>query len=152
MTTVVAGCLLVWLAMAVGAGTPVGEAIRRTLVEKPAAWLAAIRRGQVAVFLLVFGGTGLVALALGHDAARGFAMVLPELAGWSTMIEVSLWVDAVVTVVTAVTTGRIGAVRTWVSARLPRRRARVARTRSRRPRPSTAANDDDPAFATALAA
>lgn len=153
MTIVVAGCLLVWLAMALSAETPVGNALRRVLVERPAAWLAAIRRGQVAVFLLVFGGTGLVALALGHEAARGFAMVLPEIAGWSTMIEVSLWVDAAVAVAAALTNGRVRAVRTWISLRLPRRRARAARTRSRRTRPSAAANDDDdPAVATACAA
>ncbi len=151
MTVIATAAVLVWLAMIVADGTPIGRALRGWLVERPAAALNGIDRKRALVFALVFGGTGLVAWALGHEAARGFAMLLPELAGWSTMIEVTVYLDTLVAVFTAASAARFGMVRQWLGSIL---RVRPATPRARRAKPSVRmpANDDEDGRRLALAA
>lgn len=137
--------VLLYLVMAIAPGTPAARAVRSLLVDRPAAWANGWTRDQLLVTVVFVGGTLLAAATLGHEAARGIAMVLPELATWMTMFEITAYLDALVGVVTALTAASRSGLRAWLGAVLPRRAAR-ARTRRQRRTPAARkpANDDDP--------
>ena len=151
MLDILVALLLTWGALMLAGDTPAGRALRRMLVDAPAARLSRVTRGHVTLAILVFGGTGLLIAVLGHEAARFLAMGLPEFAGWVTMFEVTAYLDAAVAVVTAVSMTRIAEIKAWLRT-LPSPR----RPRSRAPRHQRAArgvrkpsNDDEPGWALA---
>lgn len=128
-----------WLVASLAPETPIGAALHRWLVAKPAALLNRITRGQVLLTLgmaLLILGSGW----LGQDVLNAVAMGSPELMAAFASVELSVWVDGVA-----------GALLSWSAVRgmrlarriAPRRSASRAR-RTRRPaahRP--AANDAD---------
>ncbi|MFS2109596.1 hypothetical protein ACCC88_07910 [Sphingomonas sp. Sphisp140] len=148
MTVVLLG---LWGMLLLAQGTPVGQWMRRVLVEWPAARLARIRRGAVIVWALL----GLIGLLcfwfLEEDGLRLFTMALPEIAGWLSMMEAGALVEALAVSVAAASTLRLGAVRGWVTARVPLGR-RATRARRARPVEREASNDDEDGVAFALAA
>lgn len=145
--------LALWLALALAGDTPCGRALRRALVDWPASRLARITQLQVVLWVAVFGGIGLAQAVLGHEAARGLAMALPEFAGWVTMVEVTAYLDALVALVTTASLARLSGVKAWVRSIRPvrRPRARTPRRRNAGGARRMPANDDDPAPAFALA-
>lgn len=141
----------VWAAMFAARGTPVGAAMHRMLVERPARFLSGVTRGQ-----WLLAGLALVML-LGFvfvlDAeARMIAMWgMPEALPMLTTIDLSVLLDlAVVTVLTA-TTVRLRTVRMWIGHRLTPRRPRSRTVRVRRERPPANDDEDRPVFAPAFA-
>ncbi|KQN19580.1 hypothetical protein ASE86_14090 [Sphingomonas sp. Leaf33] len=151
MLDVVVALLLTWGALALAGDTPAGRALRRMLVDRPAARLSRITRGHVTLAIVLFGGTGLIVAVLGHEGARIIAMGLPELASWITMFEVTAYLDAAVAVVTAVSMTRIAGLRAWVrTLPLPgRARGRAPRRQRTAQRLRKPANDDEPGWAVA---
>lgn len=143
--------LLLWLALFAAGNTPVGQILRRWLVDKPAAALARIERGAVIAWLIL-GTIGVACfLVLEEEGLRLFAMALPELAGWVVAFEITSLVDAIAMTLVVASSVRFGAVKAWIAARLPARRAKRAR-RSRVVRTETPAANDDEDGAAALAA
>ena len=147
----IAGLLLLWLALFAVGNTPIGRVMRHWLVEKPAAALARIERGAVITWLIL-GTIGVACfLVLEEEGLRLFAMALPELAGWVVAFEITSLVDASAMTLVIASTVRFGMVKAWIAARLPVRRAKRAR-RSRVVRPEIRAANDDEDGAVALAA
>lgn len=144
--------LLLLLLMFCAAGrTPIGQTMRRALVERPAAWLARFTRTQVLLLgaSMLFGV--LLFLIMEEEGLRLFAMYLPELIGVVSSIGMTAAVDLLAVTIATATTVRVRAVLGWVQAKLPGRSRRAVR--ARRPQDGGAANDDDrPAPAWALAA
>lgn len=142
--------LLVLLLMLFAAGeTPVGRAMHRVLVERPAAWLAGFTRGQVLLLgaSLLFGV--LLFLLMEEEGLRLFGMYAPELMGLITSIELTSAVELLVVTVATATTARARAVLHWMRAKLPGRSRRRPRQRQAR----RSANDEEgPALIFAIAA
>ncbi|MES2338826.1 MAG: hypothetical protein V4537_12090 [Pseudomonadota bacterium] len=138
--------LLLWLTLLVAPETPIGGAIHRWTVAKPAARLNRITRGQVLFVLLLVTGASLVGWLIGHEAGRLMAMGLPELAIWATMFEVTAYLDTIAAIVTAASAMRFAGIKARVRAVFTPRRpmARAPRARPRRVEP---ANDDEDSWA-----
>lgn len=140
-----------WCMLLLGKGTPIGRLLERALIEWPAARLGRIEGGAVMIWMLL-GVLGLLAFwFLEEDGLRLFTMALPEIAGWISMFEISAIVDGLVVAVAAASTLRVGAVRHWLTARLPQGRG-ATRARRSRPAARAASNDDDDDGRFALAA
>lgn len=147
----IAGLLLLWVALFAAGDTPIGRVMRHWLVSKPAAALARIERGAVITWLIL-GTIGLACfLVMEEEGLRLFAMALPELAGWVVAFEITSLVDAIAMTLVVASTMRFGTVKAWLAARLPVRRSKRAR-RSRVARPERQASNDDEDRAAALAA
>ena len=142
----IAGLLLLWLALVAAGNTSIGRGMRRWLVDKPAAALARVERGAVITWLIL-GTIGVACfVVLEEEGLRLFAMALPELAGWAVAFEVSAVVDAIAMTLIVASAVRFGAVKAWLAARLPVRRAKRARRSRIARREMPASNDDeDPA-------
>ncbi|HET9510896.1 MAG TPA: hypothetical protein VFO80_07050, partial [Sphingomonas sp.] len=69
MLDILVALLLTWGALMLAGDTPAGRALRRMLVDAPAARLSRVTHGHVTLAILVFGGTGLLIAVLGHEAA-----------------------------------------------------------------------------------
>lgn len=138
-----------WATLIAARGTPIGSAMQRWLVEKPAAMLSGIHRNTVlAVLALVVIGVT-CSWVIGKEGVLLYGMALPEMTAALAMIDLGVMVDVAVMLVAAASTGGWGAVRTMVSVWLGRSRSPRAR-RTRRPQ-RPAANDDGerPGFALA---
>ncbi|MBO9669222.1 MAG: hypothetical protein J7485_01765 [Sphingobium sp.] len=137
-----AGLLLIaTLIMKLWPETGSAQWLHRTLVERPLTFLGGLERRHL-VFLIVL-------LALAQGAALIGSMELATL----TAIDVSVYVDAVITAWTVAALSRSRGAWTATLARLPRLRNR--KPRQRRVRPSVqrkASNDDDGHGTFALAA
>ena len=135
-----------WAVIAAFPETPVGAAIRRALVDRPAARLLRFTRGDAAVLFLMMLTAAMVTLVGEGDGIRLLTLAAPDVAIWITTFEVSAYVDILVALGAAGSGLRVrGAVARFASA-LTRRgtaRVRARATRSRRVRSSAAANDDD---------
>ena len=136
----VVALLGLWLTMRVAGDTPIGRALRRWTVEKPAARLSRISRVQIALVLLLAAIGGGALWLLGHDGLSLYGMAMPELAGMLASVEMTAFVDAAITVTLVATSVRWRAVRGAVAQRLGQAR----KVRARRPRRPARkpANDD----------
>lgn len=139
-----------WAMLIAAKGTPIGAAMRRWLVEKPAARLSHIHRQTVlAALALVLAGLT-AAWVIGPEGVLLYSMALPELTAALAMIDLGVMVDVAMMLVIATTSGGWRALRTTLAARLGRARSPRARRPWRAQRP--AANDDGEAPGFALAA
>ena len=131
-----------------------GRALRRTLVDWPAARLVRLTRGQL-VCWLGFGLALWAAVAIvGGDAVRMMSMAMPETVAWLSMFDMSILADALIAAALIATQARLGTVKAQLREVFARRQARPrARARRRRrtaaPKPD---NDEEPAPAFQLAA
>lgn len=145
--------LMALLMIRTGPESLLGKALRRSLVEWPAARLAGLTRGRI-ISLACFGLLISVGVALlGDEAMRLMAMAMPETLAWLATFDLSVLVDAVVAAALLSAQLRVRGVAARLRDRLCRTggRRRAARAR-RRARPAKADNDDDPAADRALAA
>ncbi|MHA6719651.1 hypothetical protein ACX40Y_09370 [Sphingomonas sp. RS6] len=138
----VATLLGLWLALLLAGETPVGQMLRRGLIEAPARWLMRWSRGDLLLTLLVVTGAALLIWLMEDEGRLLIGMFGPELVSTLMMFEVSAWLDALVTLVAMGSALRLRGVRQWVTMRLPRRRARAVRTR-RAKRPAAANDGED---------
>lgn len=105
--------------------------LHRTIIEQPLAFVSQIRRAHL-VFLVV-----------GFGVIYSFAMAgMPHL-GVAAAMDVSLYVDALITASTVAALNRSRAAWTVMFARMPRLRRSAPRPRARRPARTAAVNDDD---------
>jgi hypothetical protein len=131
-----------------------GKALRRWLVEWPAARLSRLTRGQLVCWLGFGLGLWAAIAILGGDAVRIMTMAMPETVAWLAMFDMSILADALVAAALIATQTRLGGVaarlRAAFSRRSPGPRARARRRRrTATPKPD---NDEEPAPAFALAA
>lgn len=139
-----------WAMLLAARGTPIGAAMRRWLVEKPAARLSRIHRRAVLTMLaLVLAGLA-AWWVIGHEGILIYGMALPELTAALAMIDLGVMVDVAVMLAVTTASGSWRALRSLLAARLGRARTPRAR-RTRRPQ-RPAANDDGEAPGVALAA
>jgi hypothetical protein len=138
-----------WAALIAARGTPIGTAMRRWLVEKPAAMLSGIHRQTwlAVLALVVIGFT--CSWVIGKEGILLYSMALPELTAALAMVDLGVLVDVAMLLVATASTSGWRAVRTMVSVWLDR--SRSARTRRTRRTQRPAANDDGerPGFARA---
>jgi hypothetical protein len=132
-----------------------GKALRRPLVEWPAARLARLTRGRIislaCIGLLIAAGVALI----GEEAMRLMAMAMPETLAWLATFDLSVLADAVVAAALLGAQARFGGTATRLRARLARRRPAGPHARAPRRRREAApkpANDEEPAPAWALTA
>lgn len=132
-----------------------GTALRRGLVDWPAAKLAGLSRGQLLCWL-GFGLAFLAAIAvLGGDAVRMMSMAMPETVAWFAMFDMSILADALVAAALIATQTRLGAMRHRLRTVLAGRRRAGPRARAPRRRRTAAPkpdNDEEPAPAFAMTA
>jgi hypothetical protein len=136
--------------------TFLGRALRRGLVDLPAARLSRLTRGQLVCWLGVALAIWVAIAVFGGDMIGVTARALPETAAWAASFEISTLVDVLITAALIAAQLRLSRV----AARLrairpgPARRARPrARTPRRRRKPAPKpGNDEDPAPAFARAA
>ena len=133
--------LTLWMAMIAARGTPVGDALRRMLVEAPARRLSRISRGHLLFMLLTLSIiVGLVWL-LENDGRMLVTMGLPEFLSFAAAIDLSALLDLAAVAVVAATAIRFRAVTSWLRHQIAPRRSRARRPRVQRQRPP--ANDDE---------
>ncbi len=131
----------IWLAMWIARGTPTGAAMHRVLVERPAAWLARIRRSDMLLWLVILTVTAAVIWLLDNEGRVILSMGLPEFASFAAAVDVSALLDLAVVAIVAATTIRVRAIRTWLGGKIAPRRPRARRPHVRRTRKP--ANDDE---------
>lgn len=135
-------CLLgLWLTLRAARGTPVGTTLQHWLVERPAARLSRISRGQILLFLTIASVAVALIWLLENDGRMLVAMGLPDVVSFAVAIDLSSLLDLAVVAVLAASTIRLRAVGRWVATRLAPRRPRSRSVRPRRLRPP--ANDDE---------
>ena len=135
-----------WLVMATASQTPIGKALRRVLINKPAARLARFTRGDAAVVVLLMIAAAMVTLVGEGDGIRLLTLAAPDVAVWITTFEVSAYLDVVMALAAAASSLRVrGAMARYLSifARRPAAKAHRRANRSRKTRPTIADNDDD---------
>ncbi|WP_310596209.1 hypothetical protein [Sphingomonas sp.] len=136
---VVVTFVMAWAAMVVWPDVPVVQRLRAWLIVHPAARLSAIRRGDVAVGIVIVAAVIVMSVCEDSSAGRLFLYAMPDAVIWLTTIELSAVVDALVAVAVAFSAWRGGGAGVLVR-RLPARRAhRAARTRPK----LAPANDDE---------
>ena len=136
-----------WVAIAAFPKTPIGIALRHALIDRPAARLLRVTRGDAAVMVLLMLTAAMVTLVGEGDGIGMLAMGAPDVAVWITTFEVSAYVDILIALGAAASGLRLrGAVARYagIFARGGRARATGRARRSRRVRPSAADNDDEP--------
>jgi len=128
----IAGLLLIaTLIMKLWPETGSAQWLHRTLVERPLAFLGGLERRHL-IFLIVL-------LALAQSAAVIGSMELVTL----TAIDISVYVDAVITVWTITALNRSRGAWTAIFARLPQFRSAKPRQRRTRSRVQRKASNDD---------
>ena len=138
--------LACWLLMATAPRTPIGETLRRVLIDKPAVRLARFTRGDAAVMFLLMLTAAMVTLVGEGDGIRLLTLAAPDVAIWITTFEVSVYVDILMAVAAAASSLRVRTFMTgWISVftRRPAAKAHKRAIRSRKTRPTVADNDDD---------
>ncbi|MDB5679897.1 hypothetical protein [Sphingomonas bacterium] len=135
------GALLgLWLALWVASDTPIGRTLQHWMVERPAARLSRISRGQVLLILTLTGVAVALIWLLENDGRMLIAMGLPDVLSLAVAIDAASLLDLALVAVIAVSTIRVRAVVNWLRPRATRRpRARSIRVRRARP----PANDDE---------
>jgi hypothetical protein len=138
--------------------TFLGKALRRGLVDWPAARLSRLTRGQIVCWLGLGLGIGAAVAMLGGDALPIVGGALPDTIAWAATFDISILADVLVAAVLVATQARLRGVAESLRARLGAavRRAGPRPRAPRRPRSSTPKADNDdadgPAFALARAA
>ncbi|KQO05520.1 hypothetical protein [Sphingomonas sp. Leaf242] len=135
-----------WLVMATAPQTPIGKALRRVLIDKPAARLARLTRGDAAVMFLLMLTAAMVTLVGEGDGIRLLTLAAPDVAIWITTFEVSAYVDILMALAAAASSLRVRTFMTgWISVctRRPGAKAHKRAIRSRKMRSTDADNDDD---------
>ncbi|MEG8048559.1 hypothetical protein QP178_01080 [Sphingomonas aurantiaca] len=127
--------------------TPIGIALRHALIDRPAARLMRVTRGDAAVMVLLMMTAAMVTLVGEGDGIGMLAMGAPDIAVWITTFEVSAYVDVIIALGAAASGLHLrGAIAGYagIFARGGRARATDRARRSRKMRPSAADNDDEP--------
>ncbi|MEG8033335.1 hypothetical protein QP179_18060 [Sphingomonas aurantiaca] len=127
--------------------TPIGIALRHALIDRPAARLMRVTRGDAAVMVLLMMTAAMVTLVGEGDGIGMLAMGAPDIAVWITTFEVSAYVDVIIALGAAASGLHLrGAIARYagIFARGGRARATDRARRSRKMRPSAADNDDEP--------
>ena len=135
-----------WLVMATAPQTPIGKALRRVLIDKPAARLARFTRGDAAVMVLLMLTAAMVTLVGEGDGIRLLTLTAPDVAIWITTFELSAYVDILMALAAAASSLRVRTFMTrWISVftRRPTAKAHKRAIRSRKTRSTNADNDDD---------
>ncbi|RMB34238.1 hypothetical protein C8J47_1959 [Sphingomonas sp. PP-F2F-G114-C0414] len=135
-----------WLAMATAPQTPIGNAMRRVLIDKPAARLARFTRGDAAVMVLLMLTAAMVTLVGEGDGIRLLTLAAPDVAIWITTFEISAYVDILMALAAAASSLRVRSLMTrWLSVftRRPGAKAHKRAIRSRKMQSTDADNDDD---------
>jgi len=127
--------------MIVARGTPVGDTLKRMLVEAPARQLSRISRGQLLFMLLTLSIIVSLVWLLENDGRMLVTMGLPEFLGFATAIDLSALLDLAAVAVIATATIRVRTIATWLKHQIAPRRPRARRPRVQRHRPP--ANDDE---------
>ena len=136
--------LAAWLLIVRAPGTPVAAIARRLLVEAPARLLNRITRGHVLLAVLLAAFAALLIWQLEGDGVRLLSLMAPEIVSWLTMVEISVYLDALVAAIAVASTVRLRGIRLWLTTIMARRPARPrARRMPRRPAEHPAANDDE---------
>jgi len=136
-----------WVAIAAFPKTPIGIALRHVLIDRPAARLLRVTRGDAAVMVLLMLTAAIVTLVGEGDGIGMLAMGAPDVAVWITTFEVSAYVDVIIALGAAASGLHLrGAIARYAGtfARGGRARATDRARRSRKMRPSEADNDDEP--------
>lgn len=135
-----------WLAIWAAGDTPLGRTLRRWTVERPAARLSRISRGQILLMLTLAGIAVALIWLLENDGRMLVAMGLPDIVGLAMAIDAASLLDLALVAVVAASAIRIRTIATRlrsVAARRPRARA----VRVRRLRPPANNDDERPALA-----
>ncbi|MEG3083051.1 hypothetical protein U1707_05315 [Sphingomonas sp. PB2P12] len=135
-----------WLVLVAAPETAIGKTIRRVLIDRPAARLARFSRGDAAVMFLLMMAAAMVTLVGEGDGIRLVALAAPDVAIWIATLEVSAYLDVLVTLAAAVSGLRIRSVMArclGIFAGSSVAKARQRGVRSRKTRPMVADNDDD---------
>lgn len=152
--TLFAVFLIIWTAP----DTMVGKALRRTLIEWPAARLSQATARRMLGLVTLAAALAVAFWLLDRELLMVASMAMPEAIGWLATFEVSTLVDTLAALVLASAHLRLRGAAGRVRAALVALRARLgARNRDRRtarPKVRKADNDDadGPAFAYAMAA
>lgn len=140
--------LAAWLIIATAPNTSIGRALRGWLIVVPARWLNALRRGHVALAVMLVV-TGIVMFWLGGGdglSVAGFAV--PDVAAWVATFEITVYLDLAIVAVTTWSTLPTRALRDRLRFTSTRRHCRPGgrRTRKRRTLPASADNDDEEGY------
>lgn len=135
-----------WLVMVAAPETAIGKAMRRILIDRPAARLTRFSRGDAAVMFLLMMAAAMVTLVGEGDGIRLLTLAAPDVAIWITTFEVSAYLDIVMALAATVSSLRVRGVLArylGVFGRRPVAKAHKRAIRSRKARPAAADNDDD---------
>ena len=135
-----------WLIMIAAPETAIGKAMRRVLIDRPAARLARFSRGDAAVVFLLMMTAAMVTLVGEGDGIRLLTLAAPDVAIWITTFEVSAYLDIVMALAATVSSLRVRGVLArylGIFGRRPAAKAHKRAIRSRKVRPPVADNDDD---------
>ncbi len=135
-----------WLVMATAPRTPIGKALRRVLIDNPAARLARFTKGDAAVMVLLMLTAAMVTLVGEGDGIRLLTLAAPDVAIWITTFEVSAYVDILMAVAAAASSLRVRSFMTRrlsVFTRRPVAQKHKRAIRSRKKRLTNADNDVD---------
>jgi hypothetical protein len=117
-----------------------GSALRRLLVEAPAAVLNRMRRGHV-ILLVAVAAALAAALLLGREALMVSAMSMPEGVAWLAAFDIATYVDVAIAALAVAAAVPLKAMSEGLRSSLRRlrsgrpRAARFARGRRRKPPP-----------------
>ena len=130
--------------------TPIGQGLRRWLVEAPARALNRVARGKAAFYLALALLGLLLVLLFEFEGARLFGLLLPDTLIWFAMFDVGVFVDALLIGGAILATNGVRVVRTRVTTlreqlvvALTARFAGRARKPRRPARPGRKAADDE---------
>lgn len=137
---------LLWAALLVSRGTPLGDLMRCVMVELPAAALGRLRRVDLVVAAVVVLLVALHLSAGEADPVRFVALFAPDLAAWMASVELASLIEAAAALVTTLSMVRPSSPKRDRIADAMRR-ARILRTGNvrsvRHRRPKGPANDDE---------
>ncbi|MHA6722702.1 hypothetical protein [Sphingomonas sp. RS2018] len=147
--TAVAVAVMVWAALMMARGTPVGRLLEDWLVVAPGRWLGRLSRGHVfiAIGLVVF--VALVLAIFEMEGVQLLSMASPEILSVLATAEIATYVDLIVMGTIAASTTRLRPLVARLRG-IVRRPRRARRSRPAQTRPT--ANDDDRPGHYALAA
>ena len=136
MTTTLA---VLWLALLLARGTPIGRFLHRLMVEKPAVLCSRIGAGGFLLIVLMAVGTALIWYFLERDGISLLAMGAPEIMHMIAAFELTTWLEVAFTVVTTASVARFSAVKLAIRSLVSGKREQ----RSRPARRELPANDDE---------
>lgn len=148
--------LLFWMTLVVSKDTPVGNFLRRVMVEMPAVAANRCSRVNLAIAIVTLLLIILLATAGDADPIRMASLFAPDLALWLATFEISAIIDAAM-VLAAARAALSGLISASVVQPLGIRTARRSKSKTNRPRRSSRrsgalpANDDEDGPGLALA-